>query len=83
VPASGFDSTSPKTATATCGAGQVLMGGGIEIERGTLAESDLAKLFLLYSKPSGTTGWTARALEASSFGETWALTVYAVCGTTG
>jgi hypothetical protein len=81
VPASGYDSTSPRTATASCGAGQVLLSGGREVERGTLAESDLTKLFVVYTKPSGTTAWTARAIEASSFGETWALTVYAVCAT--
>jgi hypothetical protein len=81
VPASGFDSASPKTAAAACGAGKVLLGGGMEFERGTLPQADLAKLFLVSSKPSGTTGWTAQALEASSFGETWALYVYAVCAT--
>jgi hypothetical protein len=53
----------------------------MEFARGTLPQSDLAKLFLVYSKPSGTTGWTAQALEASTFGETWAFTVYAVCAT--
>jgi hypothetical protein len=53
----------------------------MQFERGTLPESDLAKLFLLYSKPSGTTGWTAQGLEANPFGETWALVVYAVCVT--
>ena len=81
VPSSGFNSADSKTATASCAAGKVLLGGGIEFERGTLAQSDLVKLFLLYSKPSGTTGWTAQGLEASSFGETWAFHVYAVCGT--
>jgi hypothetical protein len=44
-------------------------------------ERQLAKLFVVYSKPSGTSGWTGQALEASSFGETWAFTVYAVCAT--
>jgi hypothetical protein len=39
------------------------------------------KLFLLYSKPTGTTGWTAQGLEVSVFSETWAFYVYAVCGT--
>jgi hypothetical protein len=81
IPASGYDSTSPKTGTASCGAGKVLVGGGMEFERGTLPQSDLAKLFLAYSKPSGTTGWTAQALEANSFSETWAFYVYAVCAT--
>jgi Collagen triple helix repeat (20 copies) len=81
VPASGFNSTDTKTATASCGAGQVVLGGGMEFERGTLPQSDYAKLFLVYSKPTGTTGWTAQSLEASSFGETWALTVYVVCAT--
>jgi hypothetical protein len=81
VPASGYTSDNTKTAAATCGAGKVLLGGGMEVERGTLAQSDLAKLFLVYSKPTGTTGWTAQALEASTFGETWALTAYAVCAT--
>jgi hypothetical protein len=82
VPSSGFDSNSPKTATASCGAGQTVLSGGAEIERGTLPQSDLAKLFLVYSKPAaGLTGWTAQAVEASSFGETWALVVYAVCAT--
>jgi hypothetical protein len=80
VPAAGFDSTSPKTATAACGVGEAAVGGGFEIERGTLAESDLTKLFFLYSKPdTGLAGWTARALEASTFGETWAVTAHAIC----
>ena len=82
VPASGFDTTSPKVATALCGVGETVLGGGFEIERGTLAESDLTKLATSYSKPAaGLTGWTAGALEASTFGETWALSVYAVCAT--
>jgi hypothetical protein len=80
VPAAGYDTTSPKTATASCGTGESAVGGGFEIERGTLAESDLSKLFFLYSKPAtGLSGWTARALEASTFGETWALTAYVIC----
>jgi Collagen triple helix repeat (20 copies) len=84
VPATGFDSTSPKTATASCGVGESAIGGGHEIERGTLAESDLTKLFFLYSKPvTGLTGWTARALEASTFGETWAVTAYVICAPVG
>lgn len=84
VPASDFDTTSPKAATASCGAGQKALGGGIEVERGTLAESDLTKLVTTYSKPAaGLTGWTAGALEASTFGETWALTAYAICATVG
>jgi hypothetical protein len=82
VPSSSFDSSNTKTATASCGAGMTVLGGGAEIERGTLAQSDLVKLFLVYSKPvAGLTGWTAQAVEASSFGETWALTVYAICAT--
>jgi hypothetical protein len=82
VPASGYDSNSPKTATAPCPTGKIAVGGGIEVERGTLPQSDLAKLFLVYTKPvSGSTGWTAQALEASPFGETWALVAYAVCVT--
>ena len=81
LPASGFDTTDTKTATASCGAGKVVVGGGFEVHRGTLAQSDLIKLFAVYSKPTGTTGWTAQALEASTVGETWALTVYAVCAT--
>ena len=80
VPATGFNSDNTKTASAPCAAGQKVLGGGAEVERGTLPQSDLAKLFLLYSKPvSGLTGWTAQGVEASTFGETWALTVYAVC----
>jgi Collagen triple helix repeat (20 copies) len=80
VPASGFDTTSPKVATASCGVGETVLGGGFEIGRGTLAESDLTKLATSYSKPAaGLTGWTAGALEASTFGETWALTAYAIC----
>ena len=80
VPASGFDSTSPKVATAPCGVGEAAIRGGYEIQRGTLAESDLTKLATLYSKPvAGLTGWTADALEASTFGETWALSAYAIC----
>jgi hypothetical protein len=80
VPASGFDSTSPKVATASCGVGEAAIGGGYEVVRGTLAESDLTKLATLYSKPvTGLTGWVAVALEASTFGETWALSAYAIC----
>jgi hypothetical protein len=81
VPTLLFDSSNTKTATASCAVGQVLVGGGFEIERGTLPQSDLAKLFVVYSKPTATSGWTVQALEASIFGETWALTAYAVCAT--
>ena len=82
VPASGFDTVSPKVATASCGVGETAIGGGYEVQRGTLAESDLTKLATLYSKPvSGLTGWTANALEASTVGETWALSAYAICAT--
>jgi hypothetical protein len=62
--------------------GETVLGGGFEIVRGTLAESDLTKLVTAYAKPvAGLGGWTASALEASTFGETWALTAYAVCAT--
>jgi hypothetical protein len=81
IPSSGFNTTDTKSGTAACGAGKVLLGGGIEFERGTLPQSDLAKLFLVYSKPSGTTGWTGQGLEASPFSQTWAFHVFAVCGT--
>lgn len=84
VPASGFDTTSPKVATASCAVGETALGGGYSLERGTLAESDLTKLATLYSKPdAGLVGWTSSALEASTFGETWALSAYAICATVG
>jgi hypothetical protein len=84
VPASDFDTTSPKVATASCAVGETALGGGYEVERGTLAESDLTKLATLYSKPdAGLGGWSSSVLEASTFGETWALSAYAICATVG
>ena len=55
-----------------------LINGG----KATLAESDLVKLFVTYSMPTSTlSGWTVNAVEASSFGETWAIVAYAICAT--
>jgi hypothetical protein len=87
VPAgTGFNSTSPKVATAPCPGEKRVTGGGYHIVRGTLPESDSGKLFTVMTRPgsAGTvdlSGWTTNAIEANQFGETWALVTYAICAT--
>jgi hypothetical protein len=82
VPTTGFDTTSPKVATASCASGQVAIGGGYEIERGTLNEDELEDLATVYSKPTAALdGWTVRVVEANPVTETWAVSAYVICAT--
>jgi hypothetical protein len=83
VPTTGFNSTNPKVATASCAAGQVAVGGGYEIEGGTLAEDELEDLAVSYSRPTAALdGWTVRVVEANPVTETWAVSAYVICATT-
>ena len=70
-----------QTATASCSAGKKVIGGGYEITRGTLVASNQYKLALDYNRPnSALTGWEVR-LTDSGTGQTWGLTVWAICAT--
>ncbi len=82
VPTTGFDSTNAKVATASCASGKVAVGGGYEIEGGTLNEDELEDLATAYSKPTAALdGWTVRVVEANPVTETWAVSAYVICAT--
>ena len=82
VPTTGFDSTNAKVATASCASGKVAVGGGYEIEGGTLNEDELEDLAVAYSKPTvALDGWTVRVVEANPVTETWAVSAYVICAT--
>jgi hypothetical protein len=53
--------------------GDIRSGGGAQVAGGG---NDVA---LIASKPTGTHGWVAKAVEVSPTSEPWRLKVYAVC----
>jgi hypothetical protein len=77
-----IDSTSTRTAAASCPAGKKAISGGAEIVGNSV------KLALANSLPTGggpgaaPTGWSATAQETSSYSGTWSVKVYVVCATT-
>jgi Collagen triple helix repeat (20 copies) len=78
---SGFNTTTSKTATASCDEDRTVIGGGFEIHRGSdFPQSDLVKLSIVFSKPTADqTGWTVQVIDAGGAGKNWALTAYAIC----
>jgi hypothetical protein len=67
------------TATATCPAGKVLLGGGAQVST-TSTNKDRAQLVSSY--PSATDTWTAVAVVTNSnlgAGQTLTVTAYALC----
>jgi len=73
------DSTEPKTATATCNAGDRAVGGG-----GVTNNNDV---YLTQSRPNTTganpTGWSVSAAEdGTNVTAAWTVTAYVVCADT-
>jgi hypothetical protein len=66
------DSSTSKSAVATCPPGKVALGGG-----GTLVGSGPIALFA--SRPNGETGWRVSAHEVVAFAPNWNLIAYVVC----
>jgi len=69
------------SATASCAAGKVLLGGGAQV---TATGGQQARVVLTSSYPSSTTVWTAQAtvitaLSGSGAGNTVTVTPYALC----
>jgi hypothetical protein len=65
------------TATATCGVGKVLLGGGARIT----ATGQIQRVALATSYPSTTTTWTATGtvLTTLTGGNTFTVTAYGLC----
>jgi hypothetical protein len=72
-------SATTQTASATCPAGKVAVGGGA-IVRPVVISTTPPALALTSSAPSsGQRGWSASAQEMSAFTGNWRLQAYAVC----
>ncbi|MEZ5419654.1 MAG: hypothetical protein R2708_20235 [Vicinamibacterales bacterium] len=66
--------TTPKTATANCPAGKLVVGGGLM--------SGTTNVTLRDNSPvAGNTGWSVTANEQAAGTPNWSLTVYAICVT--
>jgi hypothetical protein len=60
--------------------GQTAIGGGAVIVAGTATPAQLANVALGRSEPTGgLTAWTATAWETDGIGQTWGVTVTALC----
>jgi len=71
------------SATASCAAGKVVLGGGAQVTV-TGGATQQAKVMLTASYPSSTTVWTAQAtvitaLSGAGAGNTLTVTPYALC----
>jgi hypothetical protein len=78
VSAAGAAGNTLVTATATCPAGKVLLGGGGRV---STTDPTIAKAAMPQSYPSSTTTWTAVGLVQLSLsaGDTMTVTAYALC----
>jgi hypothetical protein len=65
--------SSDKTVTATCGAGDVVLGGGHIL-------SGSVNLAAQSSYPSSSTVWSVTGVETDNVGGNWTVTAYAICG---
>jgi hypothetical protein len=67
------------TATASCAAGQVVLGGGAQVTATDAGTSD--RVSLVKTLPSTTSQWTAAALVTATLGggKTTTVTAYALC----
>lgn len=78
---SASDSVSPKTVTANCASGEEIVGGGANIEGGTVPEN----IVLQDSHPDQSDpgdafdSWVAIAVETDADAGNWTLTSYALC----
>jgi Collagen triple helix repeat (20 copies) len=70
--ATATNSTSPETATASCPAGKIVVGGGGVLTAG-------ARAALTQSQPTSTTTWTVTAIEPTTVTDTWSLQAFALC----
>jgi hypothetical protein len=82
---SAVDSTTTKTATATCPAGRRALGGGGVLTFGAGAGA-FADLALFRSEPTvdgsgNPNGWIAGGSETDAVGGTWSVTAVALCAT--
>ena len=69
-----FDSSSGKSAAASCPAGTKVVGGGATVTGGTDA------LAVITSIPRSTgTGWNASAFEVEPFAGNWNMNARAIC----
>jgi len=66
------NSTSPKSVTATCGAGDVVLGGGARMSGGTFVA-------VTATYPDTTTSFTATAVAIAPDLANWDLSAYAIC----
>jgi hypothetical protein len=85
---SGFDSSSPKTATATCPAGKRAISWSWRVELVTTANEAgspaLTELTPIDFDPAAgrlPTGYTAKAEEAGFYPDAWKLFAYVTCAT--
>ena len=68
------------TASVSCPAGKVLLGGGAQI---TTTAAQKSRAVLVSSYPSGATAWTAIGVAAAALGagQTMTVTAFVVCTT--
>ncbi|HET7758729.1 MAG TPA: hypothetical protein VFK62_02320 [Gaiellaceae bacterium] len=64
------------TATATCPAGKVLLGGGGSVSNSDTAHPD--RVQLNSSQPASATSWAATGVAAANLGGSFVMTVTAV-----
>jgi len=69
------NTTHSATASATCGAGKVMISGGAQITTNDAPE----KTELVSSYPSSASTWTVVGAASVGGGKTWSLTAYALC----
>jgi hypothetical protein len=83
------NSDATRLATATCPAGARVVGGGAELPHQFVStpfgsfELPPPDVVISVSRPSGTTGWVARAYEVNPTDLQWHLSVYALCAEIG
>jgi hypothetical protein len=70
-----IDDTNPKTVTATCPTGKILLGGGAQITNS--AGNNNIALFASY--PSATDTWTGTGVATDPNVGTWSLSAHAIC----
>jgi hypothetical protein len=75
--ATSSDSTSPKTAVATCPSGKRPVGGGARVIGNGANVVSIIENF----PDSDTVHWNAKASEVVGTAQTWQLQVYALCAT--
>jgi len=74
VASSSANTTTPKTITASCPAGKVVLGGGF-------VTSGVTTTIVLGNGPGSTSDWTVTVRENQAGTPTWTLTVTAACVT--